>query len=81
MVKQKQTFEEALKKLEIIVNKLESGDLPLEQALKTYEEGIQLAKLCSTKLDETEKRIQVLMKDRNGELTQIPFSEKDTVEK
>ena len=81
MVKHKQTFEDALKKLENIVKKLESGDLPLEQALKTYEEGIQLAKFCSSKLDETEKRIQVLMKDRNGELTEIPFSEKDTVEK
>jgi exodeoxyribonuclease VII small subunit len=81
MAKHKQTFEEALKELENIVKKLESGDLPLEQALKTYEEGIQLVKLCSGKLDETEKRIQVLMQDRNGEITEIPFSEKDTVEK
>ncbi len=69
----KKTFEESLKKLEHIVEELESGDLPLEKAIKVFEEGIKLSNLCSEKLDETEKKIELLVKDNNGNLTRKPF--------
>ena len=69
----KKTFEQAIKQLEQIVQDLESGDMPLEKAVKKFEEGIQLAKLCSEKLDETEKRITILMQDSNGKLSEKPF--------
>ncbi|MEJ2657824.1 MAG: exodeoxyribonuclease VII small subunit [Desulfobacterales bacterium] len=70
----KQTFENAMKQLEEIVQELESIDLPLEKAIKKFEEGVQLAKFCSEKLDETEKRISILLKDKNGQVIEKPFS-------
>jgi exodeoxyribonuclease VII small subunit len=69
----KQTFEKAMKQLEEIVQELESVDLPLEKAIKKFEEGVQLAKFCSEKLDETEKRISILLKDQNGQVIEKPF--------
>jgi exodeoxyribonuclease VII small subunit len=69
----KQTFENAMKQLENIVQELESIDLPLEKAIKKFEEGVQLAKFCSEKLDETEKRISILLKDQNGQVVEKPF--------
>ena len=69
----KKTFEQALKQLEQIVQDLESGDMALEKAIKKFEEGIQLSKFCSRKLDETEKKITILMQDSGGQLTEIPF--------
>ena len=73
----KKTFEQAMKKLEQIVQDLESGDMPLEKAIQTFEDGIQLSKFCSKKLDETEKRITILMQDSDGELSETPFSVAD----
>ncbi len=70
----KKTFEQAMKQLEQIVQDLESGDLPLEKGIKKFEEGIQLSKFCSKKLDETEKRITILMQDPDGELSEGPFA-------
>ena len=69
----KKTIEQAMKQLEQIVQDLESGDMPLEKAVKTFEEGIQLSKFCSEKLDETEKRITILMQDTDGQLSEKPF--------
>jgi len=69
----KQTFEKAMEKLEKIVQELESSDLPLEKAIKKFEEGVQLSKFCSEKLDETEKRITILLKDQNGQPLEKPF--------
>jgi len=75
----KQTFEKAMKKLEQIVLELESGDLPLEKAIKKFEEGVKLSKFCSAKLDETEKRVTILMQDSEGSLSEKPFlSENET---
>ncbi len=71
----KRTFEQAMKQLEQIVQDLESGDMPLEKAIKKFEEGIQLSKYCSGKLDESEKKITILMKDAAGDVSDIPFSE------
>ena len=61
------TFELALQQLEQIVQKLEKGELPLEDSLRLYEEGIRLSRLCHAKLEEAEGRIEVLMKDARGE--------------
>ena len=62
----KEKFEEALNKLEKIVSKLEKGDIPLEESLKLFEEGIRLSRFCNQKLDEAEKRVEILLKDRDG---------------
>jgi exodeoxyribonuclease VII small subunit len=70
-------FEKALQQLEEIVQELEAGDLPLEKALKRFEDGIRLSKLCAQKLDETEKRVTLLMRDSAGNLTETPLPEKD----
>jgi len=69
----KQTFEKAMKNLELIVQQLESGDQALEEAVKKFEEGVQLSKFCSEKLDETEKRITILLKDQNDHVFEKPF--------
>ena len=61
-------FEEALKKLESIVEAMESGDLPLESLLTKYEEGSRLAQICQAKLAEADLKIQQLEKNAAGEL-------------
>ena len=76
----KKTFEQSMKQLEQIVQDLESGDLSLENAIKKFEEGIRLSKYCSKKLEETEKKISILLKDTNGEITEAPFQEDDELE-
>lgn len=63
----KKTFEQSLAQLEKIVQELEAGDLPLEKAIKIFEEGMRLSKYCGEKLDETEKRINLLMQNGAGE--------------
>jgi exodeoxyribonuclease VII small subunit len=70
-------FEEALKKLEAIVETMEGEDLPLESLLSKYEEGTQLAKVCQAKLAEAELKIQQLEKNAAGEmqLKPLPASE------
>lgn len=69
----KQTFEQAMKKLEHIVQELESGDQPLETALAKFEEGMKLSKFCSKQLDETEKKVTVLLQDQKGDVFEAPF--------
>ena len=69
----KKTVEQAMKQLEQIVQDLESGDMPLEKAIKKFEEGVQLSKFCSQKLDETEKRITILMQSSDGKIAEEPF--------
>ena len=59
-------FEDSLKKLEAIVDKLEKGDLPLEESLKLFEEGTSLSAACKKALDEAEGKVQVLIKQRDG---------------
>jgi exodeoxyribonuclease VII small subunit len=61
-------FEESLERLEAIVHEMESGDLPLEEILKKYEDGNRLIQFCASKLNEAEKRIEVLMKEKDGSL-------------
>jgi len=69
----KQNFEHALQKLEEITKELEVGDLPLEKALQRFEEGVKLSKFCSEKLEETEKRVTILLKDMDGDILEKPF--------
>ncbi len=59
-------FEEALKKLEKIVEGLEGGDASLEEALKKYEEGVKLVKICHKKLEQAKKKIEILVKTKDG---------------
>jgi exodeoxyribonuclease VII small subunit len=67
------TFEEALRELEEIVNRLEQGDLPLEEALQFFEEGVKLSRYCHTKLDEAQKRVEILLKDESGKIMAQSF--------
>ena len=69
-----QTFEKALNKLEQIVQNLEKGDLSLEKSLTKFEEGVTLSKFCSTKLDETEKKVMLLMETEDGHIAEQPFN-------
>jgi len=63
-------FEAAIAELESIVKKLEEGDLPLETSLKLYERGVQLSRFCHSRLEEAERRIEVL--NERGELKPAP---------
>ncbi|HUJ74218.1 MAG TPA: exodeoxyribonuclease VII small subunit [bacterium] len=65
------TFEQALKKLEDVVRKLEDGSLGLDDALKTFEQGIQWSRQCHQRLAEAEKKVEVLLKTDKEELTQV----------
>ncbi len=76
-------FEEALKQLEVIVSRLERGDLPLEEALSVFEEGVRLTKLCSARLGEAERRVNILtrsVESVSGELEERPFEEENEEE-
>jgi exodeoxyribonuclease VII small subunit len=70
-------FEVALARLEEIVTELESGELGLEQSLKLFEEGVKLARICNARLEEAERKVEILLKDKAGKITTIPFEEKD----
>jgi exodeoxyribonuclease VII small subunit len=73
-------FEEALKRLEKIVEELENGDLSLDEALKKYQEGIELSRVCSSKLDSAKKKIDVLVKNKKGEFEFKPLDSAKTEE-
>jgi exodeoxyribonuclease VII small subunit len=66
-------FEEALERLEQIVETLEGGNLPLEESLKAFEEGVTLARRCAKYLEDAEKRIELLTRDESGLLKTEPF--------
>jgi len=65
-------FEQALAQLESIVAKLESGDVPLEQAIELFQEGMRLSKICSVKLENVERKIEMLLEE-DGQLVKKPF--------
>jgi exodeoxyribonuclease VII small subunit len=77
VARKKEKFEEALQKLEAIVAQMEEGDLPLEQTLKAFEEGVRLARFCASKLDEAERKVEKLMRDQAGKLQTTSFSEEE----
>jgi len=67
-------FEECLQRLEVIVKEMEQGDLPLEQSLKLFEEGVALSGACRKELEDAEGKIEILMR-QNGKLRAEPFGE------
>ena len=70
---QKTRFEDALKRLEGVVEQLEDGEIALEEALKLFEEGVRLSRVCANKLDEAEKKIETLSRDEDGKVRTRPF--------
>jgi exodeoxyribonuclease VII small subunit len=70
------TFEESLKQLEKIVDQLERGDLPLEESIKIFEEGVRLSSACKQELDAAEGKVQILMKQRDGSMKPEAFPPK-----
>lgn len=66
-------FENALSRLEAIVGQLEKGELPLEQALQLFEEGMNISRFCNDKLSEAERKVEILMKNKEGRLVEQPF--------
>lgn len=71
------TFEAALKRLEEVLEALEHGSLNLEEALKAFEEGVGLVRFCHGKLDEVERRVELLLKDNTGKFFTKPFPEEE----
>ncbi|MFN3551077.1 MAG: exodeoxyribonuclease VII small subunit [Endomicrobiia bacterium] len=72
----KKTFEQSLKRLEEIVLKLESGDVPLEETIALFQEGIQLVNFCNQKLEEVKHKVEIVIRNKNG-FTLQPFEEKN----
>ncbi len=70
-------FEAALTRLEEIVQELEKGDIPLDQSLKLFEEGIRLSRICNKRLEDAERKVEILMKDKDGALKAEPFEEEE----
>ena len=70
-------FEDAMKRLEKIVEELESANLSLDESLKKYEEGVELSQFCTKKLNEAQKKVQVLSKKSSGVLEAADFEEED----
>lgn len=75
MPTKKPTFEEALARLEVIVARLEQGEVPLEEALGLFEEGTTLMKQCSTALDKAEQKVAKLLPGLNGAAVEEPMEE------
>jgi exodeoxyribonuclease VII small subunit len=73
-------FEDALRRLETIVRALEEGDRPLEESLRLFEEGVGLTRLCSARLEEAQRKIDLLTRSAEGDLRLVPFEpgERDT---
>ena len=71
-------FEQALGRLEKIVHRLEEGDLPLEEAISLFEEGMQISQFCGRRLNEAERRVEILVKGQKGELSEEPFEADDS---
>lgn len=71
--KNEKTFEENLNELEKIATELEKGELSLEDAISKFETGMNLSKECTKKLDLAEKRINILVQNENGEMTEEKF--------
>lgn len=69
------SFEASLKELEQIVEQLEAGNLPLERSLELFEKGVRLSRECQGRLEEAERKVEMLMKGADGSLRTAPFKE------
>jgi len=74
---QSKTFETQLAALEKIVRELERGDLPLEQSLKLFEDGVKLSRECQERLNQAERRIEILLRDSEGRPVLSAFDEEE----
>ena len=74
----KKNFEKALADLENIVQRLDENDLSLDEALSLFEEGIKLSRFCSQKLDAVENKVEILLKNGEGNIQKEPFENSDT---
>lgn len=77
MARRANDFEKAFQQLETIVKRLESEELPLDEALQLFEEGIRLSRLCNRKLEEVEKKIELILADAKGQPRVEPFEEEE----
>ncbi len=68
-------FEASIAELERIVAQLEAGDLPLEQSLELFERGVRLSRECQKRLDEAERKVEILLKNEDGSHRAVPFDE------
>jgi exodeoxyribonuclease VII small subunit len=73
-------FEAQLASLERIVRELERGELPLEQSLELFEEGVRLSRECQERLNEAERRIEVLLRGGDGSTIAVPFEPDELAE-
>jgi len=69
------TFEEALKRLEVIVERMEQGDLPLDESLALFQEGIALSRICTGQLNEADERVRKLVRVENGRFVIEPLEQ------
>lgn len=72
--KKEKKFEESIDRLEEIVSKMENEELSLEESIDIFKEGMDLVALCNSKLDEAEKKINIIVKGKSGELSEEEFS-------
>ena len=72
-----ESFEKNIERLDAIVRQLDDANLPLEQALQIYEEGMKLSEVCQKQLQEAESRIQVLIKKAGGKIVAEPFEREE----
>jgi exodeoxyribonuclease VII small subunit len=70
-------FEAAMKRLEEIVSKMEAGELPLEESMRLFEEGIKLARTLNKTLEEAERKVEILLGDETGAAKTEPFEEEE----
>jgi exodeoxyribonuclease VII small subunit len=70
-------FEKSFQNLEKIVQRLESEELPLDESLQLFEEGIRLSRFCHQRLEEVEKKIELILADAKGQPVVEPFEEED----
>lgn len=66
-------FEASLKQLETIISKLEKGDLPLEESVRLFEEGVRLSNACKAEIEAAEGKVQVLLQQKDGSMKPAPF--------
>ena len=73
----KKTFESSLKELERIVEQLEAGDLSLERSLELFEQGVRLSRDCQKRLDEAERKVELLLKDSDGAFSRVDLEQEN----
>ena len=75
MTTEVKTFEGSLDELEQIVRQLEAGDLPLDRSLELFEQGVRLSRECQKRLDEAERKVEILLRGSDGTYKPVPFEE------